>query len=79
MIRQTAHQAYTVAQLQQAISAYGSNFDDPVPLALLTAAAGSFRSMELMSELLQRIDSGVPVGNRSEFTLQFLSGIDETS
>jgi hypothetical protein len=35
--------------------------------------------MELMSELLQRIDSGVPVGNRSEFTLQFLSGIDETS
>ncbi|MEZ5490428.1 MAG: hypothetical protein R3F50_08940 [Gammaproteobacteria bacterium] len=79
MSRQTQQRTYTVAQLQQAVSAYDLIFDDQVPLHLLAAAAGSFRSMELMRTLLQCIDSGVPVTNWSEFTLRFLSGIEEVS
>lgn len=77
MTGQAPQEVYTIEQLQQAVSAYDSSFDDQVPLDLLTAAAGSFRSMELMKALLQCIDSGVPVRNWSEFTLRFLAGIEE--
>ncbi|MCI5105271.1 MAG: hypothetical protein MRY76_01015 [Pseudomonadales bacterium] len=76
---QQQQEDYTVEQLLKAVSAYGDSFDDQVPLDLLTAAASSFRSKELMKSLLQRIDNNSPVGNWSEFTLSFLSRTEETA
>lgn len=62
---------YTLEQLQQAVSAYGDRFKDPVPLDLLTAAASTFRSTELMTILLDCIRSNSPVADWHEFTVKF--------
>lgn len=64
---------YTLEQLQQAVITYDLYFNDPVPLSLLTAAAGSFRSVELMRILLRCIETREPVDNWSEFSVSFLA------
>lgn len=70
-----AHPAtrYSVEQLQQAVTAYGDRFNDPVPLDLLAGAANRFRSSELMATLLDCINNQAPIGNWQEFAVHFLS------
>lgn len=63
---------YSRYLLQRAVDIYNSSFDDEVPLSLLTSAALSFRSSELMSSLLDRVRKENPVGNWNEFSRKFL-------
>ena len=65
--------SYTPEQLLEAVNAYAASFGNPVPLDLLTAAACAFRSTELMTTLLGRIDKNDPVVNWIEFKARFLS------
>lgn len=63
---------YSCEQLQRAVDEYNSSFGGTVPLELLTAAASTFRSRELMSLLLDRVGANDPVRNWNEFTFRFL-------
>jgi len=63
---------YSRDLLQQAVDIYNSSFEDEVPLSLLTSAALSFRSSELMSSLLDRVREDNPVRNWNEFSRRFL-------
>jgi len=63
---------YSRNLLQQAVDIYNATFEDEVPLSLLTSAARSFRSSELMSQLLDRVREGIPVANWNEFSRRFL-------
>lgn len=63
---------YSRDLLQQAVNIYNSSFEDEVPLSLLTSAALSFRSSELMSSLLDQVREDNPIMNWNEFSRRFL-------
>jgi len=63
--------AYSTGQLQQAVQAYNSYFDDTVPLGLIATAAITFRSSELMTSLLNRIKANASIESWHEFSAEF--------
>ena len=63
---------YSRDLLQQAVDIYNATFEDEVPLSLLTSAARTFRSSELMSQLLDKVREGDPVRNWNKFSRGFL-------
>lgn len=65
--------SYSPEQLLKAVNAYDSIFGNSVPLDLLTVAALSFRSTELMTALLDRIKKNDPVADWDEFKVIFLN------
>jgi hypothetical protein len=70
-IDRSASDAYSTEQLQQAVQAYFSHFNDTVPLGLITAAAGTFRSRELMTSLLDRVKANAPITSWNQFSTEF--------
>ncbi len=64
---------YSREELQHAVDAYSDSFRESVPLGLLTAAAREFRSSELMSILLDRVNANRPIENWDRFSDGFLS------
>ena len=69
---------YSRDLLQRAVDIYSTTFQDEVPLSLLTSAARTFRSSELMSELLDRVREGNGVRNWNEFSRRFLQNKTST-
>ena len=65
-------EGYSSDQLREAVSVYNAQFNEAVPLDLITAAATEFRSCELMTALLNRVNENDPIKNWNAFTLQFL-------
>jgi hypothetical protein len=77
-IDESGSDVYSTEQLQQAVQAYHSHFNDTVPLGLITAAASTFRSRELMTSLLDRVKANAPITSWIEFSTEF-QGRDQDS